>query len=406
MITPLERIIQSQTMASFNFVYFLSIVFSLFISTGCVTASHPVVKAGYYPSWALDNLPPSAINTSYFTHIIYAFLVPSNVTFKFNISSSEAKNLSNFATTLHLKNPSVKALYSIGGGGVDPDRFGRMASKALTRQIFINATIDVARKYGFDGFDLDWEFPENTKEMNYFAQLLKEWRYAIEKEARITRRPPLLLTAAVYYSADFLVYGDRRSYPAAAIKNYMDWVNVMCYDYHGSWNTSATGAHAALFDPNTNLSSIYGLKSWIRAGVPGNKIVMGLPLYGKSWKLKDPKLHGVGAPAVGVGPGDDGVLLYSEVVEFNKKNDATIAYDVNTVSTYSYVGSLWVGYDDALSTTVKVGFAQALGLRGYFFWAISYDTEWKVTAQGNLIQYILFQIPKFSESNIGLVLMH
>ncbi|KAK7835803.1 class v chitinase [Quercus suber] len=259
-------------MASFNFVYFLSIVFSLFISTGSVIASHPVVKAGYYPSWALDNLPPSAINTSYFTHIIYAFLVPSNVTFKFNISSSEAKNLSNFATTLHHKNPPVKVLYSIGGGGVDPDRFGRMASKALTRQIFINATIDVA-----------------------------QWRYAIEKEARITHRPPLLLTAAVYYSADFLVYGDRRSYPAAAIKNYMDWVNVMCYDYHGSWDTSATGAHAALFDPNTNLSSIYGLKSWIRAGVPGNKLVMGLPLYGKSWKLKDPKLHGVGAPAVGVG---------------------------------------------------------------------------------------------------------
>ena len=72
---------QFQTMASFNFVYFLSIVFSVFISTGCVTASHPVVKASYYPLWALDNLPPSAINTSYFTHIIYAFLVPSNVTF-------------------------------------------------------------------------------------------------------------------------------------------------------------------------------------------------------------------------------------------------------------------------------------------------------------------------------------
>ena len=68
-------------MASFNFVYFLSVVFSVFISTGCVTASHPVVKASYYPLWALDNLPPSAINTSYFTHIIYAFLVPSNVTF-------------------------------------------------------------------------------------------------------------------------------------------------------------------------------------------------------------------------------------------------------------------------------------------------------------------------------------
>uniref|UniRef100_A0A2N9FW73 GH18 domain-containing protein n=1 Tax=Fagus sylvatica TaxID=28930 RepID=A0A2N9FW73_FAGSY len=342
-------------MASFNFVYFLSIAFSLFISTGCVMASSPVIKAGYYPS----KLPPSAVNTSFFTHIIYAFLVPNNVTFKFHISR-----------------------------GIDPNPFGRMASKVTTRQIFIKATIDVARKYGFDGLDLDWEFPESPKEMNDFAQLLKEWRYAIQKEAKLTHRPPLLLTAAVYYSADFLVYGSRRSYPAASIKNNLDWINVMCYDYHGSWDTSETGAHAALFDPKTNLSSIYGLKSWIRAGVPGNKIAMGLPLYGKTWKLKDPNLHGVGAPAVDVGPGrpgDAGVLLYSEVEEFNKKNNATIAYDVDTVSTYSYVGSVWVGYDDALSTTVKVGFAQALGLRGYFFWAITYDSEWKISAQASRV---------------------
>uniref|UniRef100_A0A2N9FWC3 GH18 domain-containing protein n=1 Tax=Fagus sylvatica TaxID=28930 RepID=A0A2N9FWC3_FAGSY len=387
MMSPLERLVP--TMARFNFVYILSIVLSLFISTGCVmAATSSVVKAGYYPSWALDNFPPSAINTSFFTHIIYAFLVPNNVTFKFHISTSTAKILSNFTTTLHQKKPPVKALYSLGGGGISPDPFGRMASTASTRQIFINATIDVARKYGFDGFDLDWEFPESPKEMNDLAQLLKEWRYAIQKEAKITHRPPLLLTAAVYYSADFLAYGARRSYPAASIKNNLDWINVMCYEYHGSWDTSATGAHAALFDPKTNLSSIYGLKSWIKAGVPRNKIAMGLPLYGKTWKLKDPNLHGVGAPAVDVGPGrpgDVGVLLYSEVEEFNKKNNATIAYDVDTASTYSYVGSVWVGYDDALSTTMKVGFAQALGLRGYFFWAISYDSEWKVTSQGNLI---------------------
>ena len=241
MMSPLERMVP--TMARFNFVYILSIVLSLFISTGCVmAATSPVVKAGYYPSWALDNFPPSAINTSFFTHIMYAFLVPNNVTFKFHISTSTAKILSNFTTTLHQKNPPVKALYSLGGGGISPNPFGRMASTASTRQIFINATIDVARKYGFDGFDLDWELPESPKEMNDLAQLLKEWRYAIQKEAKITHGPPLLLTAAVYYSADFLTYGARRSYPVASIKNNLDWINVMCYDYHGSWNTSATGA--------------------------------------------------------------------------------------------------------------------------------------------------------------------
>jgi chitinase len=143
-----------------------------------------------------------------------------------------------------------------------------------------------------------------------------------------------------------------------------------------------TGAHATLFDPKTNLSSIYGLKSWIKAGVPGKMVVMGLPLYGKTWKLKDPNLHGVGAPAIGVGPGDVGVLLFSKVEAFNKRAKATIAYDVDTASVYSFSGTTWVEYDDALSITVKIGFAQALGLRGYFFWAISYDNKWKITTQG------------------------
>ncbi|KAB1211862.1 hypothetical protein CJ030_MR5G004829 [Morella rubra] len=98
-------------MASLNFAHFLTIAFSLYFiaAAGAITDSGPVVKAGYYPSWALDNFPPSTIDTSLFTHIIYAFLVPNNVTFKFDISNSNASILSNFTTTLHRKTPHVKA---------------------------------------------------------------------------------------------------------------------------------------------------------------------------------------------------------------------------------------------------------------------------------------------------------
>ncbi|KAF5469596.1 hypothetical protein F2P56_013658 [Juglans regia] len=375
-------------MASHSFLRILPIVYTLFIfttarSTAMAAWRLPPVVAGYYPSGVMDDLPPSAINTSLLTHVLYAFLVPNNVTFGFDISDSTAMILSNFTTTLHQKNRHVKVLYSIGGGGIEPDPFAPMASNASSRQVFIDATIGVARKYGFDGFDLDWEFPESPKAMNDFALLLKEWRQAIRKEARMIKTSPLLLTAAVYYSAEFLMYGSRRSYPAAAVRINLDWVNVMCYDYHGSWDTSATGAHAALFDPKTNLSSVYGIKSWLKAGVPGFKLVMGLPLYGKTWKLKDPNLHEVGSTAVGVGPGDEGVLTYAQVVEFNRRTKATVAHDVDTVSAYSYTGTSWVGYDDALSTTAKVLFAQALGLRGYFFWALGYDNDWTITGQAS-----------------------
>lgn len=295
------------------FIY--SVLLSLNFSSSFAAKMEPApaVKAAYWPSWVLETFPPSAINTALFTHLYYAFLMPSNDSFAFDLSDSTAAALSQFTSSLRRKNSPVKALYSIGGGGSDSALFARIASDAASRQIFIDSSISTARKFGFDGVDLDWEFPKDVTEMKYFADLIIQWRKTIEREAKATSRPPLLLTAAVYYASEFLIYGDRRAFPAAAISMSLDWINVMCFDYRGSWDTSATGAHAALFDPHTNLSSHYGLRSWISAGVPRNKMVMGIPLYGKSWTLKDPNVHGVGAPAVAVGPGDNGILTYVQV---------------------------------------------------------------------------------------------
>ncbi|XP_038710983.1 class V chitinase CHIT5a-like [Tripterygium wilfordii] len=352
-------------------------------TTGSNTVSPSAVRAAYWPSWSVDNFPPSAIDTNLFSHIYYAFLSPSNVTFKFELSNSEAKLLHNFTTTLHHKNPPVQTLVSFGGGGGDPLLYATMASKAGSRKIFINSAIDVARRFGFDGLDLDWEWPQGPKEMINLGRLFKEWRFAIQKEARSTCRTPLLLTAAVYFSVDFFVDKVYRRYPVGSIDRYLDWASPMCFDYHGSWNTSQTGAHAALFDPKSNISTSYGLQSWIRAGVRPSKLVMGLPLYGKTWELKDPNVNGIGAPAVGLGPGVEGVLHFSELVDYIGAHSASALYDPVTVSAYAYGGTTWIGFDDATSTKVKIGFARAHGLRGYFFWALSFDLDWEISKQAS-----------------------
>uniref|UniRef100_A0A5B7BN03 Putative chitinase-like protein 4 n=1 Tax=Davidia involucrata TaxID=16924 RepID=A0A5B7BN03_DAVIN len=361
----------------------LFVTLSLGIHCAMATSSSQAVKGAYWPSWASD-FPPSAIDTSLFTHIYYAFLSPNNVTFKFDISNSTAILLSNFTSTLHAKNPPVKTLFSIGGGSDGPILYSRMASNASSRKNFIDSTIKVARKFGFDGIDLDWEFPQTPQDMQNLGHLLDEWRAEVQNEAKPTNRTPLLLTAAVYFSVDFFLSGVHRSFPVASLSENLDWINVMCYDYHGSWDTSATGAHAALFDPKSNISTSYGLRSWIKARMPRSKLIMGLPLYGRTWRLKDPKSHGIGAPAVGVGPGDElGQMTFFQVEMFNKENNATVKYDVDTVSTYSVAGTSWIGYDDVRSTSVKIGFAQALGLRGYFFWAVNGDHDWKISRQAS-----------------------
>lgn len=172
-------------------------------------------------------------------------------------------------------------------------------------------------------------------------------------------------------------------YPVDSINKNLDWVNVMSYDLLGS-GSNVTGAPSGMFDSKSNVSVVSGLFSWIRGGVAPEKIVMGMPLYGKSWKLQDPNVHGIGAPNVGPGPGVDGGMAYFQVVDFNKQMGAKVVYDKETGSVYSYSGSTWIGYDDPFTVSVKVGFAQALKLRGYFFWVAGLDTlDWKIATQAS-----------------------
>ncbi|XP_010942132.1 nod factor hydrolase protein 1 [Elaeis guineensis] len=340
------------------------------------------VKAGYWPSWNNSTSPPSSINLSYFTHIYYAFAELDNTSFELVITPSDADILADFTATLHAHQPPVKAMLSIGGGGGGGDTFASMATNCSTRSAFIKSTIAVAREYNLDGLDLDWEFPANPEKMASLGDLYMEWRDAIAREAAETGRPSLLLTSAVYFASHFFLPGDTpRSYPADKMAVSLDWINAMCYDYHGSWDTSETGAPAALYDPKSNVSTSYGLTSWVEAGIPPKKVVMGLPLYGRTWKLKDPADHGIGAPAVGLGPGDDGVLVYSAVVDFNSENNATQVNDEVTVSAYSYSGTSWIGYDDPWSVTGKIEFAEGHGLGRYFFWAIGYDKDWSISSR-------------------------
>ncbi|KAL8216322.1 hypothetical protein R6Q57_023159 [Mikania cordata] len=151
----------------------------------------------------------------------------------------------------------------------------------------------------------------------------------------------------------------------------------MCFDYHGSWDF--TGLHSALYDPYTNLNTDFGIVYWIQLGVPPKKIVMGLPLYGPTWSLKNPNIDTIGAPTTGTGPGS-GLLVYSQLIDFNSKNNATVIFDKTRISYYSYAGDSWVSYDDIGSIKSKVHYARTRALGGYFFWALGQDLDWAVSS--------------------------
>ncbi|KAK1403603.1 Nod factor hydrolase protein 1 [Heracleum sosnowskyi] len=340
------------------------------------------VKGAYWPSWVAETLSPATIPTSYFTHLFYAFVEVDSATCELNITQPDDQWMGNFTATLHAKSPPAKAFLSIGGTNTGTI-FSYTLSSHKNRAAFINSTIVVARKYGFDGLDLDWEFPNNTQDMSNLATFFTAWRFAIDKEARFSGKQRILLSAAVYFSSALFLTDPPLSYPGHVIKKYIDFVSPMTYDLHGSWEPLKTGSPALLYDKYSNLSTSYGISSWLKSGVPSEKVVMGLPMYGRSWQLVNSSDHNIGSPAVGAGPLPS--MTYDQIVDFNLGNNATVVYDEATVSTYSYAGKNWIGYDNVESVVNKVKFAKDQGLGGYFFWAIGDDKNWTLAAAGEFL---------------------
>ncbi|KAJ7285477.1 hypothetical protein O6H91_Y330700 [Diphasiastrum complanatum] len=341
------------------------------------SSSATPVKAGYWPSYSADSYPPSSINSLLFTHLFYAFAILDNSTFQVQLPAYDDGSLiGGFTSAVKQSNPNVQTLISIQS---DKPTFASMASSTSFRKSFITSSIALARNYNYDGLDVDWEYPQSSTDMDNLGTLFSEWRSEANMESAQSGLPPLILTAAVYYAAT-IVYdvGIQPTYPIDSIAQNLDWVNIMSYDYHGSWEPTKTGEHTALYDPNSDLSTSFGVASWLNAGLSSKQAVLGLAVYGRSWILKNPSSDtGVGAAAVGGGI-DGGTPVYYQIVDLINSSNATVVFDDTTASVYTYSGTIWIGYDNPRSISSKVAFLNSKGLLGYFFWTVSFDYQWSL----------------------------
>ncbi|KAB2618817.1 cysteine-rich receptor-like protein kinase 4 [Pyrus ussuriensis x Pyrus communis] len=124
------------------------------------------------------------------------------------------------------------------------------------RKSFIESSIEVARRYGFQGIDLLWPWLNTASGTITMEKLLDEWRAAVTSEARNSGLPRLKLTMAVRYIPTF----ESFIYPVESMKRNLDWAHVVAYDYHLPLKENFIGAHAAFkgqcwkFIPCSNLT--------------------------------------------------------------------------------------------------------------------------------------------------------
>ncbi|CAI7781366.1 unnamed protein product, partial [Closterium sp. NIES-53] len=311
---------------------------------GTGTGSGAFRRITYFPNWS--GIDPSTFQVNHFTHIVYAFAAISPV--NYTVVPSEwwtdvsGGLYTRFTAAIKAKNPAVKPVLSIGGGdAVSAPRFSYVSATKARRTKFINSAIALARKYGFQGIDVDWETPKGVP--GRFSALIQDFRAAVDAEAARTGREKLTLSAAVPgYTGEI-----DSSFNIPTLNKVLDWVGIMTYDMHGEWE-DVTGQHTALEDKKSPLASIKGsVPVFLAKGLSRSKLVLGLASYGHAWTLKNVGNHEVGAPAKG-GP----TMSYKEIVTFIA-NGATAEFDSPTSSMYAYKGTKWVGYDDPVTIAMK-----------------------------------------------------
>ncbi|XP_034671408.1 serine-rich adhesin for platelets isoform X1 [Drosophila subobscura] len=357
----------------------------------------------YYTNWSVyrpgtAKFNPQNINPYLCTHLVYAFggFTKDNQMKPFDkYQDIEQGGYAKF-TGLKTYNKQLKTMIAIGGWNEASSRFSPLVASNERRQQFIKNILKFLRQNHFDGIDLDWEYPAHreggkSRDRDNYAQFVQELRAEFEREAQKTGRTRLLLTMAVPAGIEYIDKG----YDVPKLNKYLDWFNVLTYDFHSSHEPSVNH-HAPLYsleedseyNYDAELNIDYSIKYYLKAGADRDKLVLGIPTYGRSYTLINEESTELGAPAEGPGEQGDatrekGYLAYYEICQTLKDDPewTVVQPNANVMGPYAYRRNQWVGYDDEAMVRKKAEYVVAHGLGGIMFWAIDND-DFRGTCNG------------------------
>ena len=352
----------------------------------------------YYVNWAIygrDHLPTD-LPADQITHVLYSF---ANVKadsgevyltdewadvqkhFEGDSWSDTGENVYGCIGSLFKlkkKNRNFKVLLSIGGWTYSSN-FGVSMSTEAGRLKFAQSAVKVLEVNGFDGIDIDWEYPKDTTEAQYFVDALKVLREELKKaEAKRSTPTHFLITVAVSAGPT-----NFKTLKIKDMDQYLDFWNLMAYDYAGSWETIA-GHQANWYtsgktDGSTPFSTDAALRHYLGNGVVAKKMVVGLPMYGRAFAAT----QGPGSAFNGVGEGswEKGIWDYKAL----PKGDCQVKNDVGMVASWCYdTGSqTMISYDSPEVIGMKADLIKRYGFGGGMWWESSGD---KAIGQGSLLE--------------------
>jgi chitinase len=334
--------------------------------TACRTAQPRII------AYVFGDADLHRVGATKLTHINYAFglVSPDGVIV---LENPHAPARLAQLQALKAKNPRLKIILSVGGWGAD--NFSDAALTGASREKFAASAIDIIKRYALDGIDLDWEYPGQpgpgikyrAEDKQNFTLMLRALRGQLEtlSDARgLTGQDRYTLSIASS-AGPYFVHTEMDR-----LHEYLDWINIMTYDFAGSW-TPVTGHHAALYwnraAGEDGPSAASFVRQHLEAGIPRHKIVLGVPFYGRGWTGVNPDNHGFHQP-------------YENAVEYSwsrLQSEKGFERHWDDVAKAPFLWnpetSTFVSYEDRESLRVKAQFIRKERLGGFMFWEYAHD---------------------------------
>lgn len=301
-------------------------------------------------------------NPTYLTHINYAFAelyFKDGKYEKFDLQGNRARfdqikklkeKYNHLKITLSFTNTVSNPDNTIHGG------FSALCKSPEMRKKFAEDCKAFVKEEGIDGIDIDWEFPGMTFGSNAFdAEVDVDNFTLLMKDLRETLNKSTELTYAGYcMNVRERAEGGRKYIDAAAVAPYVDFINIMTYDM-----ADAPGHQSAISRPDLYWDCQRSINDYAKAGVPYNKLVLGIPFYGRN------------------NFASGGAINYRDILKLNKDEGYIIDNwdDTGKVPYVSKNGQFYCGYDNPQSIAIKGEWILGLGMKGMMCWDYEGDDD-------------------------------
>jgi chitinase len=376
--------------------------FSVLSAFAADATKSPVIGA-YYPGYKAASYPVERIPADKITHLFYAF---AHIEDGGCAAAPEAQ--AHFVSLAQLKreHPELRTLISIGGW--EADGFSDAARTRASREHFVTSCI--ARFFhpqldAFDGVDIDWEFPvyggplkitARPQDRRNMTLLAREFRRQLDALGEARGRA-FLVTAALPAGRmqSSGPYDPARSFDLPALAKTLDFINLMTYDMGTAFNGVASfnaPLREIATDPTApelrRWNSVEGgIAYYRRHGVAADKLVLGVPFYGRGFRVASDANHGLYQPYSALYEAGDWRAIRGGLLG----NPAWQEYWHPVAQSpwlFNPAERIFISYEDARSIGLRAELARDSGLRGVFTWELTGDDD-----QQSLLQAMARPLP-------------